>query len=84
MPKIQSADVKALVEELEAAAERFGLTYTPSDDLEETVNYGLQIPTVLISILARESNQGVKVSLRSRRGVDVCKIAMGFGGGGPK
>ncbi|OGR82917.1 MAG: hypothetical protein A2901_03755 [Elusimicrobia bacterium RIFCSPLOWO2_01_FULL_54_10] len=55
-----------------------------SDDLEETVNYGLQIPTVLISILARESNQGVKVSLRSRRGVDVCKIAMGFGGGGHK
>ena len=37
MPKIQSADVKALVEELEAAAERFGLTYTPSDDLEETI-----------------------------------------------
>lgn len=56
------------------------------EELEDIVNYGLQIPTVLISILAREPNSGagIKVSLRSRRGVDVCKIAMSFGGGGHK
>ncbi|OGR87565.1 MAG: hypothetical protein A3A86_01155 [Elusimicrobia bacterium RIFCSPLOWO2_01_FULL_60_11] len=56
------------------------------EELEDIVNYGLQIPTVLISILAREPKSGadIKASLRARRGVDVCKIAMSFGGGGHK
>ncbi len=56
------------------------------DDLEDTVNYGLQIPTALISILTREPANGgpIKASLRSRRGVDVCKIAQIYGGGGHK
>ena len=56
------------------------------DDLEDLVNYGLRIPTVLMSILVREPKSGsdIKASLRSRRGVDSCKIAMSFGGGGHK
>ena len=56
------------------------------DDVEDIVNYGLQVPTVLVSILVRESENGggVKVSLRSRRNVDVCKLARIFGGGGHK
>ena len=37
MPKIPSADFTTLVDELKAAAERFGLTYTPRDDLEEII-----------------------------------------------
>lgn len=56
------------------------------DETEEIVNYGLMIPGTLISILARESdaNGMVKVSLRSRKEIDVCKIAESFGGGGHK
>ena len=56
------------------------------EELEDIVNYGLQIPTVLISILVRQPQSGadIKVSLRSRRGVSACKIAMAFGGGGHK
>ncbi len=62
---------------------RLGAT---EDEIEDIVNYGLQIPTALISILTRESQNGsgVKVSLRARRGVDVCKVAQSFGGGGHK
>ena len=56
------------------------------EEMEDIVNYGLQIPTILVSILAREneSRTAVKVSLRSRRNVDVCALAQQFGGGGHK
>ncbi|OGR83931.1 MAG: hypothetical protein A2902_02730 [Elusimicrobia bacterium RIFCSPLOWO2_01_FULL_64_13] len=55
------------------------------EDTEEIVNYGLEVPTVLVSILVREAAPGVvKASLRSRRGVDVCRLAQKFGGGGHK
>lgn len=56
------------------------------DETEEIVNYGLMIPGTLISILVRQMNTNgtVKVSLRSRKEVDVCKIAESFGGGGHK
>ena len=56
------------------------------DETEEIVNYGLQVPETLISIFARQTEQNgvVKVSLRSRRGVNVCELAEKFGGGGHK
>jgi phosphoesterase RecJ-like protein len=41
---------------------------------------------VLISIFMREtgSDGNIKISLRSRRGVNVCELAQKFGGGGHK
>ena len=56
------------------------------EESEEIVNYGLQIPSALMSILFRESisNGKVKISFRSRRDVNVCKLAEEFGGGGHK
>lgn len=64
----------------------FERTQSTEEDSEEIVNYGLQIPTALISIFMRETAQNgtVKISFRSRRGVNVCKLAEQFGGGGHK
>lgn len=64
----------------------FSRTQSTEDETEEIVNYGLMIPSALISILLREGGQNgtVKVSLRSRRNVNVCRLAEQFGGGGHK
>ena len=66
--------------------EDFARTQSSEEESEEIVNYGLQVPTALISIFMRETaeNGTVKISLRSRRDVDVCKLAQQFGGGGHK
>ncbi len=56
------------------------------DETEDIVNYGLQIPTALISILFKESpsSGAIKISFRARRNVDVSSLAQQFGGGGHK
>ncbi len=56
------------------------------EETEDIVNYGLQIPTAVISILFKESPSGgqVKISFRARRNVDVSSLARRFGGGGHK
>lgn len=60
-------------------------TGSNEEETEEIVNYGLQPPSVLVSALFRETEGGtVKVSLRSRRHADVCRLAERFGGGGHK
>lgn len=76
--------------------EDFDKTNSTDDETEEIVNYGLHVPGALISILFRESvlkdesasppvrNGMIKVSLRSRRNVNVCRLAEQFGGGGHK
>ncbi|MEK6265606.1 MAG: DHHA1 domain-containing protein, partial [Clostridium sp.] len=43
---------------------------------------GSSIDTVEVTIVIREAENGVKVSLRSKSTVDVRKIAEGFNGGG--
>lgn len=53
------------------------------DDVEGLVGFARSIDTVEVGMLFREMMDGrVKVSLRSKRRVDVSKIAQGFGGGG--
>ncbi len=61
-------------------------TKSTDEDTEEIVNYGLMVPTTLISILFRQYNSAdpVKVSFRARRGANVCQLAQQFGGGGHK
>lgn len=52
-------------------------------DTEDIVNYGLKIAGVEAAVIAVEyAPQSIKLSLRSRSGLDVAKIAEELGGGG--
>ncbi|MBK5240905.1 bifunctional oligoribonuclease/PAP phosphatase NrnA [Clostridium sp.] len=53
-----------------------------SSDTADVVTLGSSINTVEVTIVIREAENGVKVSLRSKSIVDVRKIAEGFNGGG--
>ncbi|MGH4119927.1 DHH family phosphoesterase [Clostridium sp.] len=53
-----------------------------SSDTADVVTLGSSINTVEVTIVIREAENGVKVSLRSKSTVDVRKIAEGFHGGG--
>lgn len=54
------------------------------DDVEEVVNYGLQIETVVASFLMKERTNPpvIKVSFRSKGQYDINQVARLFGGGG--
>lgn len=53
-----------------------------SSDTSDVITLGSSIDTVEVTILIKEAENGVKVSLRSKSMVDVSKIAEGFNGGG--
>lgn len=53
------------------------------EDTEGIVNYGRMIEGVMVSALLKEAENGTtRVSLRSKPGVDVQRVAAVFGGGG--
>jgi len=53
------------------------------DDTDNLINFVRKVETVEVALYLRERSDGVfKMSLRSRNGVDVSKIALSFGGGG--
>src|SRR5205085_7488062 len=52
------------------------------EDTEGIVNYGRNIEGVLVSALLKEGQDGTRVSLRAKPGIDVQKVAAMFGGGG--
>ncbi len=52
-------------------------------DLEGIVDYARSLVTVEVAIFAMELDDGIRISLRSKK-VDVSKVAMAFGGGGHK
>jgi phosphoesterase RecJ-like protein len=54
------------------------------EDTEGIVNYGRMIEGVLVSALLKEGDDGTRVSLRAKPGVDVQAVAAMFGGGGHK
>jgi phosphoesterase RecJ-like protein len=62
----------------------FAQTGAKPSDTENLINIPLQIRTVGVSILIMEPADGsaVRVSLRSKGGVDVARFAEQFGGGG--
>jgi bifunctional oligoribonuclease and PAP phosphatase NrnA len=62
----------------------FEETSAAADDTEDVVNYGLMIPSVAATMFFREEEdgKGVKVSFRGKGEVDLCRIAVSFGGGG--
>lgn len=51
-------------------------------DSSEVIGYGLKVKGVEVALLIRETEKGVKASLRSKNNVDVRKIAEALGGGG--
>lgn len=53
-----------------------------ASDTSDIISIGVNIDTVEVTILLKETSEGIKVSLRSKSIVDVRKIAEGFGGGG--
>lgn len=57
-------------------------TGASKDDAEGLANYGRNIEGVEVAVLMRETEDGVKVSFRSKNYVDVSVIAKQLGGGG--
>lgn len=51
-------------------------------ETSDIISYGLQIIGVEVSVLIKETDTGVKCSLRSKNKVDVRNVAEKFGGGG--
>jgi phosphoesterase RecJ-like protein len=52
-------------------------------DMEGVVDYARSLATVDVALFAMELEDGIRISLRSKK-VDVSKVAMAFGGGGHK
>ncbi|MCB2299777.1 DHH family phosphoesterase [Clostridium tagluense] len=55
---------------------------TVSEDTSDVIAFGASIDTVEVTILIKDAENGVKVSLRSKSLVDVSKVAGVFNGGG--
>ncbi|GLC32702.1 DHH family protein [Clostridium omnivorum] len=53
-----------------------------ASDTSDIISIGMEIDTVEVAILVKETDAGTKISLRSKDKVDVRKIAETFGGGG--
>lgn len=53
-----------------------------SEDTSDVITFGASIDTVEVTVLIKDTENGVKVSLRSKSIVDVSKIAEVFNGGG--
>jgi phosphoesterase RecJ-like protein len=64
----------------------FAQTGAGPEDTEDIVNHGLLVPGVDAVVFVRPSEKPgeAKVSLRGRGAVDLCKVAVSFGGGGHK
>jgi len=54
-----------------------------TSDMEGIVDYARSLVTVEVSVFAMELNEGIRISLRSKK-ADVSRIALAFGGGGHK
>ena len=59
--------------------EKFDLLTTDTSDI---ISFGLGIKGIEVAILLKESEKGIKTSLRSKNNVDVRKVAEIYGGGG--
>lgn len=57
-------------------------TGASKEDAEGLANYGRNIESVEVAVLMRETEDGIKVSFRSKNYVDVSRIAKALGGGG--
>ena len=53
-----------------------------NSDTSDIISFGMQIESVEVAVLIKETKTGVKISLRSKAIVDVRKVAEKFNGGG--
>lgn len=69
---------------MEIKDQDFNTTDTSIQDVEDIINYGRDINGVEVAVLLVEDNENNKIkgSLRSKKYIDVNKIAQKFGGGG--
>jgi len=69
---------------MRVAKEDFQRTGATVGETEQLINFPLQAASVEVSVLLVEPPDGgaIRVSLRSKGGVDVSRFAEGFGGGG--
>lgn len=51
-------------------------------DTADVITFGIQIDSVEVAALLKETDDGIKISLRSKNIVDVSKVAENFRGGG--
>ena len=65
-----------------ATKEMFRRTGTSAEDTENFSNFPRKVKEIEVSAFFRETEEGWKVSLRSRGNVNVAQIADGFRGGG--
>ncbi len=62
--------------------EDFKRTGAKPSETENLINAALNLATVEVAVMLVQNDNGIRVSLRSRDGVDVSGIAQNFGGGG--
>ncbi|HCW54545.1 MAG TPA: DHH family phosphoesterase [Clostridium sp.] len=77
--KLELDNKVAVLEIPKGMLEEFNL---PNADTSDIISIGLGIKGVEVSILLKEVDEGVKISLRSKNNVDVRNVAEKFGGGG--
>jgi phosphoesterase RecJ-like protein len=53
-----------------------------ASDTSDIISIGMEVSDIEVAVLIKETDGGVKISLRSKSKVDVRKIAENFGGGG--
>lgn len=58
------------------------ITGTNDNQTGDIVNYGLTVESAKVSILIKDFDGKIKVSLRGKDDINVCEIAEKFGGGG--
>ncbi len=74
---------EAKIATLRVTKEDIHATGATTSDMEGIADYAKSLATVEIALFAMELNDGVRISLRSKK-VDVSNVAMVFGGGGHK
>jgi len=80
--EIRKVEDKVWVAITVVTREMFQRTGTGAADTENFANFPRMIDNVLVSAFFREIEDGWKVSLRAKGGINVAKIAEAFGGGG--
>jgi len=71
----------AKIATLKVTAEDIKSTGASVPDMDGVVDYAKSLVTVEVALFAMELDEGIRISLRSKK-VDVSKVAMAFGGGG--
>jgi len=57
-------------------------TGATAEDTHDIVSFGRRLANIEVAMLFRETETDIKVSMRSKKRIDVSKIAAAFGGGG--